>query len=72
LISWSLGNLAAGQTISRILTVRVLPTVPNGATISNINYGASATGIAQISGPSVNVSLQAAPPKGIWLPLIAR
>jgi len=72
LISWPVGNLAAGQTVIRALTVRVLPTVSNGATISNMNYSASATGVAPIGRPPVNVTLQAAPPKGIWLPLIVR
>jgi uncharacterized repeat protein (TIGR01451 family) len=73
LISWPVGDLAAGQTVARTLIVRVLPTASNGATISNANYSASAAGVASISHPPVNVTLQAPPPpQGIWLPLVAR
>jgi uncharacterized protein DUF11 len=73
LISWSVGDLAAGQTAVRTLTVRVLPTVPNGTTISNRSYSTSAAGIAPISRPPVNVTLQVLPPpRNIWLPIIRR
>jgi uncharacterized repeat protein (TIGR01451 family) len=73
LITWPVGGLAAGQTITRTLTVRVLPTASSGATISNMSYSVSATGVAPIGHLPVHVTLQGpAPPKRIWLPFVAR
>jgi serine protease AprX len=72
-IAWSVGSLAAGQTIARTLIVRVSPNASIGDTISNTSYSVSAAGVAPISHPPVNVTLQEPPPpKRMWIPLIAR
>ncbi|HET9222695.1 MAG TPA: S8 family serine peptidase [Roseiflexaceae bacterium] len=72
-IAWSVGNLPAGQSVARTLTVRVSPTASNGETISNTSYSVSAAGVPPISHPPVNVVLQESLlTKRIWLPRIAR
>jgi uncharacterized repeat protein (TIGR01451 family) len=56
IISWNVGTLAAGGSAARTLTVRVLPGVADGTTISNASYQASATGAATVNGRPVNVT----------------
>jgi uncharacterized repeat protein (TIGR01451 family) len=61
-VSWALGNLAAGQTITRTLTVQVAPDAPDSATISNQSYQVAAVGATTANGSPVQVTVTAAPP----------
>ena len=60
IVSWSLNGLAAGQTVSRTLTVQVLPDAADGTTISNASYRASATDAPTVNGTPVNVTVRGA------------
>jgi uncharacterized repeat protein (TIGR01451 family) len=72
-ITWSLGNLSAGQSVARTVSVRVTPDTLVGTTISNVSYYARAADSALVGGPPVDVLVRAVPPRPIiWLPLVAR
>jgi uncharacterized repeat protein (TIGR01451 family) len=60
IISWSLNGLTAGQTVSRTLTVQVLPDAADGTTISNDSYRVSATDAPTVNGTPVNVTVRGA------------
>jgi VCBS repeat-containing protein len=68
-LTWSLGDLAAGQTITRTLTVAVAGDVPRTAVIQNVNYQTSGANAATVSGSPVNVAIQRF---SIWLPFVMR
>jgi uncharacterized repeat protein (TIGR01451 family) len=64
IVSWNLGSLTAGSSTTRTLVVRVLPDTPDGTTISNANYQATASNAATVSGPAVNVTARQETPTG--------
>ncbi len=68
-VTWELGELASGQTVTRTLTVNVPPDIPRSATIVNASYQASGAGVAVIDGPPVGVPVQKLK---IWLPGVMR
>ena len=69
-VIWQLGNLAGGQTVTRTLTVQVLPETAERTLIQNDDYLASASDAAPVRGPAVTVSVQT--PRRVWLPLARR
>jgi uncharacterized repeat protein (TIGR01451 family) len=70
-ITWQIGDLADGQTVTRTLTVRVLPQAADSALIENIDYLVAAGDTAPVSGPPVSVSIQI-PPRQLWVPFVRR
>ncbi|MFL5804080.1 MAG: S8 family serine peptidase [Roseiflexaceae bacterium] len=70
-VTWPLGGIAAGQSVTRTLTVRVALDTPAGTTISNASYGAGAADSAAVGGPPVDVPVRVLPRRPVvWLPLI--
>jgi uncharacterized repeat protein (TIGR01451 family) len=70
-VTWQLGDLAGGQAVTRTLTVRVSRETANGTPILNLDYLATASDAAPMSGSAVSVSVQT-PPRQLWLPLTRR
>jgi uncharacterized repeat protein (TIGR01451 family) len=71
IITWQIGNLAAGQTVARTLTVRVPAGAADGTSIENVDYLAAASDAAPVGGPSVNIGVRI-PPRQTWLPILRR
>ncbi|MBV9789645.1 MAG: DUF11 domain-containing protein, partial [Chloroflexi bacterium] len=57
IITWNIGALAAGQSVTRTLTVQVSPDATNGTTISNNSYRVSASDAPTVNGAAVNVTV---------------
>lgn len=72
LITWPLGGLTSGQTVTRTLTIRVDANAPAGATIRNVSYGASGDSVASVGGAPVSVTVTPTLTKRVWLPLMVR
>ena len=68
-IRWDLGDLSAGQIVTRTLTVGVVSAL-NGNVIQNNNYQVSAAQIAPVQGAPVTVTIQDT--HNVWLPLVMR
>jgi uncharacterized repeat protein (TIGR01451 family) len=68
LVTWQIGDLAAGQTVTRTLTVRAPPVIAEGAPIQNVVYLATAGDAALVRGPPVSISVRT-PPRQLWLPI---
>jgi uncharacterized repeat protein (TIGR01451 family) len=71
-VVWPLGDLGAGQTLTRTLTLRVADNAPGGMVISNVAYRAAAADAAPVDGAPVHLAVGAAPPLDVWLPMVAR
>ncbi len=69
IITWVLGDLASGQTVTRTLTVSVPFDIPRSATISNMSYRASGANANAVDGTPVIVMVQEL---RVWLPLVLR
>ena len=71
-VTWPIGGLAAGQTVTRTLTVQVALDVFNQITISNVSYRVTAADADPVVGLPVRVPVQAPPPHKTWFPLLIR
>jgi uncharacterized repeat protein (TIGR01451 family) len=72
-VVWPLGDLAAEQTVTRTLTVRIAGNAPDGLQISNVAYRATASNAAPVDGAPVRLTVGAPPPAlDTWLPIVAR
>jgi len=69
LVTWELGDLAVGQSVTRTLTVSVPLDIPRSATIVNASYQVSGAAVAVVDGPPVGVPVQQLK---LWLPVVIR
>jgi uncharacterized repeat protein (TIGR01451 family) len=69
-VQWALGDLTAGQTLTRTLIVDVLAATPAGAQIVNNNYRASGASVPVVSGAPVGIGVSAL--KRVYLPVVLR
>jgi uncharacterized repeat protein (TIGR01451 family) len=69
LVTWELGDLAVGQSVTRTLTVSVPLDIPRSATIANASYQVSGVAVAVVDGPPVGVPVQQLK---LWLPVVIR
>jgi uncharacterized repeat protein (TIGR01451 family) len=58
-VTWNIGNLAAKSgNLTVTFTVTVIPTLADGATISNSTYSISCTQVATVNGVAVNTTVK--------------
>src|SRR5438093_1184342 len=60
-VTWSVGNLAAGASGSAQLVVRVASPLANGTSITNGTYGIDSNETAPVSGAAVSTTVSSAP-----------
>jgi uncharacterized repeat protein (TIGR01451 family) len=58
ILSWPVNGIAAGQSVTRTLTVQVSPDATDGTTISNSSYEVSASDAPRVTGTPVNVTVR--------------
>ena len=69
-VSWNLAHLGTGQTASASLTVQV--TAGAGATITNTGYHVSSGQSVSADGAAIQVTVGAAAPRKIFIPVVRR
>lgn len=67
LITWNIGALAAGQSVTRTLTVFVPEDTPDQTFLSNDQYTVSADNTATVNGTPINVRVLSYGPR-VWVP----